>query len=347
MATILASDMADLIALTLGDLGRMKFQQVYQDLQYFEVMSKWLKKDKVKFKNGSSVKENIMIGDADSSAEHVGYMDEDSVDIQDVMKTLSVDWKHVQTKWAVVYQTDILMNSGEAEIVDILKVRRAKALIDLAQEFENKAFGAVPATTNTTDPYGLKYWIVQNATTGFNGGNPGSYTSVGGLNPDVLSRWKNWTATYSGVITKLGAVKTMRKCKRQTGWKTPVTIPDYRGKMGQRYRLYCNETTLSEFEDVGEGQNESLGKDIASMDGQIVFRGAPIIWVPKLDADSNNPVYFVDHSTFRPVVLRGDYLREGKAKQNPNAHNVFQTFVDTSYQYLCDDRRRSGVIYQA
>lgn len=345
--TILAADMPDLIAVTLPQLGRMKFQQIYQDLQYFEVMSKWLKKDKVKFKSGQAVHENIMIGEATSSAEHVGYMDEDNADIQDVMKTLKVDWKHVQTKWAVVYQTDILMNSGESEIVNIIKTRRAKALIDLAQEFEDKAFGAVPATDDETSPYGLKYWITQSATEGFNGLAPSGYTTVGNLNPSTLSRWRNWTGTYTGVVTKLGAIKTLRKCKRQTGWKTPVTIPDYRGAMGQRYRLYCSETTLSEFEDVGENQNESLGKDVASMDGQIVFRGAPIIWIPKLDADSNYPIYFVDHSTFRPVVLSGDYLREGKATQNPNAHNVFQTFVDTTYQYLCDDRRRNGVIYQA
>lgn len=348
--TILAADMPDLIAVTLPQLGRMKFQQIYQDLQEFEVMGKWLKKSNVKVKeNGVAVHENIMIGDATSSAAHTGYMDEDSTDIQDVMKTLKVDWKHIQTKWAVVYQTDILMNSGESEIVNLIKTRRCKAMIDLAQEFEDKAFGAVPATDDEVSSYGLKYWIVQNATTGFHGGAPSGYTTVGNLNPTSLSRWRNFSGTYSGVVTKLGAIKTLRKAARQCGWKSPVQVPDYMSSAnnGQKYRLYVNETTISEIEDVGENQNENLGKDIASMDGTIVFRKHPIIWIPKLDADTNNPIYFINHDTFKVCVLKGDFLREGKAEKAPNQHNVFQTFVDTTYQYLCDDRRRNAVIYQA
>jgi len=346
MATINAAQMGDLIAAGLAELGRLKFQQIYQELQHYEVLSKWLKKDKVIFGSGHSIKRNIMIRDADSAASHVGLMDEDKVDIQDVMRSLTVDWRHAQTSWAIVFQTDVLMNSGKSLIYDVLKPRRAKAMIDLASELETKAWGAAPALANTTDPLGVKFWIVQNATTGFNGAAPSGHTTVGGINPSVDSRWKNYTATYTGVVSKAGAIKTLRTAKRKVGFKSPVTIQDYRGELGKRCRLYVNETTISEFEDTGEAQNESLGRDIASMDGQVVFRGHPIIWVPQLDSDSNNPIYFVDHSTFRPAVLRGDYLRESKAEKNPNAHNVFQVFVDLSYQYLCEDRRRNAVIYQ-
>ena len=42
---------------------------------------------------------------------------------------------------------------------------------------------------------------------------------------------------------------------------------------------YVNEDTMSSLEDLGEAQNENLGRDIASMDGQIIFRRVPIIWV--------------------------------------------------------------------
>ncbi len=79
------------------------------------------------------------------------------------------------------------------------------------------------------------------------------------------------------------------------------------------------------------------------MDGTITFRKNPIIWVPKLDERSDDPVYMLDHSTFYPVILRGDYLRESDAIRAPNQHNIYQVFTDLTYNYLCVDRRRNGV----
>ena len=116
-------------------------------------------------------------------------------------------------------------------------------------------------------------------------------------------------------------------------------------------------------EDIGEAQNENLGRDLASVeagagadigsvDMQLVFRRHPIIWVPQLDDTSvytaaTNPVYAIDHSTFYPVVLKGDYLREGDAEKVPNQHNVFRVFVDLSYNYMCIDRRRNALFATA
>lgn len=345
MAT-LAQNMADLLLATQAELGRLRFQQIYQTLQHYEVMSKWLKKEKVIFQNGVSIQRNIMIQSQESAASHVGLLDEDEVQLQNVMRTLSANWVHVQTKWAMVYQTDILMNSGKALIYDVIKPRRAAAIIDMAQELENRAWGSAPSTTNVKLPWGVQYYIVRNGTQGFTGGAPGSHTSVAGINPSVDTKWKNWSDTYSDEITKTGAVRSLRKAHRQTGFVSPVSVKDYRGDISSRYRMYVGEASVAEIEEIGEGQNESLGKDIASMDGKMVFRGHPIIWVPKLDADTGQPVYFIDHSTFYPVCLEGDYLREGDAQQAPNQHNVFQTFVDMTYQFLCVDRRRNAVVYK-
>jgi len=54
----------------------------------------------------------------------------------------------------------------------------------------------------------------------------------------------------------------------------------------------------------------------------------------------------IDHSTFNPVVLKGDVLRESKpSNSGSRQHNVFETFVDLTYNYVCVDRRRSGVLH--
>jgi len=346
--TILAQNMPDLIAGTLPDLGRMKFQQVYQQLQEFEVYGKLLKKGRVDIQdNGIACHRNIMIADATSDAAHMGYMDEDNTNIQDVMRTLKVNWVHVVTKWAMVYQTDVLMNSGAAEIFSVMKTRRCKAMIDLAQVLEDAYFGAVPDASDETNPRALKYWFVQNATTGFTGLAPSGYTLVGNLNPSLLSRWRNFAGTYTGVVSKKGAIKTLRKAARECGWVTPVKVPDYTKGAGEKYRLFVNGTTMEEFEEVGEDQNENLGKDVASMDGTIVFKKHPIVWIPKLDADSNNPIYFQNNDTMKLAVLKGDFLRETPPKTHaPKQHNLFETFIDTTYAPVCVDRRRNAVLYK-
>jgi len=342
MAVLTATDIADLVAGTLRDLGPMRFQQIAQTLQYYEVFSKWFRKDKVSFDSGIGIRRTLMSKLDSTSAKHVGLNAVDQVTIPDVLDQLTVDWRQAQTSWALIYQTDILMNRGKSLVLNVVKPRRAAALLGLVEELEDRAWGDAPSTTDKILPYGVQYWIVENATTGFNGGAPGSHTTVGGVSLTDSPNFKNYTIRYAAV-TKSDLVKKLRTMHRKIRFRSPITIDDYRGATGDRYRCYCNETVLSGLEDLGEGQNENLGRDIASMDGTITFRKNPIIWVPKLDERTDDPFYMLDHSTFYPVILKGDYLRESEATRAPNQHNIYQVFLDLSYNYLCLDRRRNGV----
>jgi hypothetical protein len=339
MADLVATDIADLVAGTLRELGRLRFQQIAQSLQDYEVFSHWFKRDKVAFDTGIGIQRTLM-NKLSNTAKHVGLMETDVVNITDVIDQLQVNWVHAQNSWAFIYQ-ETLMNRGESLIYNVIQPRRADCLISLVEELENKAWAQ---SIDKTEPYGLPYWVVKNNTTGFNGALPSVETStIANVSLDDSPNFKNYTAQYTS-ISKSDCIKKLRTAHRSCGFKSPITINDYRGTTGQRYRLYVNETTISGIEDLGEAQNENLGRDIASMDGTITFRNHPIIWVPKLDADTDDPIYMIDHSTFYPVCLTGDYLRESEAKPAPSQHNVFQVFVDLSYNYLCIDRRRNAVI---
>ena len=343
MPSVQVSDLGDLTALTLRDLGPLKFQQIAQSLQYYEVFSKWFVKDKVSFDSGQGIQKNLMLSYDTTAAKHVGLMDTDQTNVPAVISQLQVPWRHVQTSWSVMYVTDVLMNRGKALVLNVIKPRRTQALVGLVEELETKAFTTAPGTANTTDPYSVQYWIVENATTGFNGNTPGSHTTVGNINPNTSTNFRNYTAVYTNK-TKADLIAKLRTAHRSVRFKSPVTVADYRAGMGDRYRVYVNEVTMSAIEDLGEGQNENLGRDIASMDGQMVFRRHPIIWVPKLDARTDDPVYLIDHSTFYPVCLKGNYLRETPADKAPNQHNHFQIFIDLTYNYVCLDRRRNAVL---
>ena len=342
MAALTALDIPDLVATTLRDLGPMRFQQIAQNLQYYEVFSKWFKVDKVVFDSGVGIQRTLQNKLDSSSARHVGLTDTDQTNIPTVIDQLQIPWRQVTTNWSLIYQSDILMNRGKSLILNIIKPRRSAALLGLVEELEDKAWGVAPTAANKVDPYSIQYWIVENATTGFNGGLPSDHTTVGAVNLTDSPTFKNYTFQYTA-NTKSDLVKKMRTAHRKIRFMSPITIDDYSGGAAERYRIYTDEATLSGFEDIGEGQNENLGRDIASMDGTTTFRRNPMIWVPKLDERSDAPVYMIDHSTFYPVCLKGDYLRESEARCNPSNHNVYNIFVDMTYNYLCVDRRRNAV----
>jgi hypothetical protein len=75
MAALTALDIQDLVASTLYDLGPMRFQQVAQSLQYYEVFSKWFKKDRVMFDSGIGIQRTLMNKLDSVSAKHVGLTD--------------------------------------------------------------------------------------------------------------------------------------------------------------------------------------------------------------------------------------------------------------------------------
>jgi hypothetical protein len=337
-----ATDIVDLVAGTQRELGRLKFQQIAQNLSDYEVFPKWFKKDRVQFDSGIGIQRTLM-NRLSGAARHVGWNETDVVSVADLVDQLNIPWRHAQTNWAF-NRREALMNRGEALVFKVIKPRRNAAMIDLVEELETKGWSC-PSSTNTTEPYGIPYYVVKNATTGFNGGLPSGHSTVAGVSLTRSPTYKNYTAAYTEV-SKGDLVKKLRTAHRKCMFKSPIPGSDYTTALG-RYRCYVNETTMSDIEDIGESQNENLGRDIAPMGGdssQLVFRGHPLIWARQLDSDTTDPFYGIDHATFYPVVLKGDYLTESEPIMQYNQHNWFKVFVDLTYNYLCLDRRRNWVI---
>ncbi len=346
MAQVHAQQIQDLVNATLRELGRLRFQQIAQEFTDYCVMNHWFQKDKVMFDSGHGIQRTLMAR-LPNVARHKGLLDKDTFDIPALTEQMTVDWVHADTNWSFVHQ-ETLMNRGKELIFNVIAPRRSGALIDLIEELENKAW-SLPASSNTTDPFGIPYWIVKNATTGFNGGLPSGHSTIAGISLTDAPTFKNYTAQYVSV-TKTDLVKKMRTAHRKVRFKSPtgVEAKDYSNGRAMRYRLYANESTVANFEDIGEAQNENLGRDIASIDGVgLTFRRHPIMWAEKLDSDSTNPVYMLDHSVWYPVCLKGDYLRETPNVQVALQHNSYVTFVDLTYNFICVDRRRNAVLNTA
>jgi hypothetical protein len=298
MATLQPGDIGDIVATTRAEDGPLRFQQIAQNLPFYEVFSRWFKRDKVMFSSGYKIQRTLMTKLNRAAAKHVGFLEPDAVNIIDVLETMSVDWVHALTSWGLVYQTDVLMNSGKDLILNVIKPRRVASLLGLVEDIEELSWGSAPAAGDTVNPWAIKYWITYNATTGFTGGASVGSTK-GGVNPTNTPNFKNYSIAAYTDVGDNDLVKSMRTAFRKCRFVSPISHPDYRGQIRDRYRLYCNEETITGFEDVVRSHNSNLGKDLAMFDGAAYIAGYPIIYVPQLDDDSaSDPVYGIDHSTF-------------------------------------------------
>ena len=129
---------ADLVTATLSDLGPYNsVQQIAQNKQRYEVLSRWMKN--MTTGTGVSITRQVMVGDGTSGpARHVAPTVDDSVNIADILKRITVEWVHAETSWAVVRQ-HMLMNSGPEAILDYIESQRNWAMLSLHDEMENKA----------------------------------------------------------------------------------------------------------------------------------------------------------------------------------------------------------------
>jgi hypothetical protein len=355
----------DLITITLRDLGELKWTDIVSSLQEHVFLSRILKKEKVGFHAGYGIQFNVQVNPA-GSARMTGLFATDEVSVQDLMINGNLPWRHCTTNYALDGH-EIAMNREPRKIVDLLKERRAGAMISLAELLETEAWNQPSGSSDSLNLFGVPYWIVPNATQGFNGGNPFGFTSgAGNINSSVYSNWANYTDQYVDP-TKLDMIRRWRRAAYFTNFMSPVNadVPTY--NTGNKYGYYTTYFVVQRCEETAEQQNDNLGNDIASKDGQAVFRRNPIVWVPKLETLSGNgmsgafsnstyastggyavnPIFGINWGVFRPVFLEGWYMREkGPFALDGIQHTVYAVHVDSSLNVECRDRRRQFLLTQ-
>lgn len=338
-STLLATGLDDLVQATLRNLGKPNFTEIATDIQEFTALPKLVRKKQVTI-TGLGVQWDVMVAHSNSSA-NVGLGASDNVSIEDTLVQAQADWRNTVSSYAIIGQ-EVPMNQGEARIVDHIKIRRHSCMIGLAELMENNFWGPPVAATDTVTPWGINTWIVKNASEGFNGGAPSGYTTIG-LNPTTYPRWKNWTAQYAAV-TKDDLFRKLRKACTFTNFKPPVqgmsTDQSYGGEMG----LFTNYGVIGPAEEQCEAQNDNLGNDLASKDGQVMFRRMPFVWVPKLEADTTNPVYGIRWGDFHTFILTGWWMKETNLPNYPGQHTMSAHFIDSTYNFVMKNRRGSFVI---
>ena len=331
--------LGDLVQTTLPHLNKPKFTEIATDIQDHTAMRNLLLQSRTVVDGGHKVQWGVMVNHANSSR-NVGLGASDIINIVDTMVQATADWKNTTGSWAIIGQ-EIDFNREPARIINLIQERRIAAMISMAELMETNFWGPPVTSTDSETPWGVNTWIVKNATEGFNGAAPSGYTSIG-LNPSTYTRWKNWTYQYSSV-TRDDLIRHWRKAATFVKFKPPVDgIPSM--NTGDKYGYYTNYSVIGQLEEALEAQNENLGADIASQDGRTLFRRIPVDWVPKLEADTTNPVYGINWGYFKNYVLSGWWLKETRIEHYPGQHTVAANFMDCTYQPVTTNRRAHFVL---
>jgi hypothetical protein len=317
----------------------MRFTEVASDLQDFIAMGQLLRRERVSFGSGYGIQWTVMT-DTSGAAKNTGLFEVDSVNVGDVLQQANIPWRHCNTNYAIE-RREVAMNRSPARIVELLTVRRTDAMVSMAELMETN-FWNDPADDGLT-PFGVDYWVPKgtNTTPSFgNTANPTNFTAgAGSIDASVYTRWAPWSGRYVNV-TKDDLVRKWRKAATFTKFMPAPRTNAPTFNTGDRYGYYTNYDVVGVLEEALEAQNENLGNDIASKDGRLLFRQVPVTWVPQLENDSQDPVYGINWGVFKPVFLRGEFMREMGPRVASNQHTVLQVHVDCTLNWICRDRRR-------
>ena len=342
-----AGDVLDLVAMTQKDLGKGKFTMAATDYQEFIGFRELLRSKRVSMQSGTGIQWNVMTKHA--GAAHVtGLFAVEPVNYASVMQTASVDWRHISTNYPIDERM-IAMNRTPARIVNLVTTGRTQANVGLAELVEGFLWEDTPAA-NTNDPFGVPYYLVNNATAGFTGGNP-TYDSTGGaggLDSVTHERWRNWSDNYVN-ISKADLIRRMRKAATKTKFVNPVAVPEYGGAISRG--IYTNYDVIAGCEEALEDQNDNLGNDLASKDGRTMFRGTPLTWVPYLDSAvsyaANDTVLGIDWSQMELAFLAGEFMKEVGPTRIDLQPRTIVTFIFCTYNLVCRKRQSQFRIQKA
>lgn len=341
-----AQDVADLVESTQAELGKAHITNLASRLQRHIAMTHLMRKGKVKFKTGGIASRVNVMKTHSGAARHVGLFSQDISIVGDAFAHGEVPWRFTETHY-MFDRHEPEFNSGEAEIFDLIKGRKTDAYMSLADLLETTVWGKPADSTDVTTPWGVKMFLVANASKGFNGGDPSGFAGgYAGITGASVPRWKNWTDTYVN-MTEEDLGDAMDEAFTKTDFRAPVNfIPAY-GAAPHDFSIYMNYATRLGLKKMARNQNDNLGTDLDAYEGKVRFRGVPLEYVPFLDDDTTNPLMFIDWEVVELIFVKGDHFNEHKPKVVGDAHNVVVVHVDLSWNIKCQDRRRHAYLYQA
>jgi len=357
MADLTIDQAIDIGYATLPRFKKESLEMTYNDITH-ELYNLWF--GMAERDSGDSIKSWVTLGDT-GNAKMVSLWEEDTHNTVNTDDEIKVDWTHSTTN--LEYERrEIAMNTGnKVRIYNYLKSKMQNMFREWAELLQPKLILSPTSSTDKKNPHGLASWLslgTDNSTgawTGYSGVyNDGSGTTynVGGIASTASSkaRWGSYYADHNGEFGN-NIVDLMARAYRKTHFIPPM-VPRKIGAEHNpvsNFRLYSNDVVIGNFEAMARAQDDKVGPDIVKYQGIPHFKGVPFIYVDELDTTraslrGTNPIYGVNHTYFKCVVLKENDFVVGRPRQRDNAHNVLAVDADVSFGILCTNRQKAGFL---
>jgi len=352
----------DLLKTTLENYpwdGKFATLLKYHD---YPICNMWFRDGNITLDGGTAIVRNVQLTE-NGSARFTQPYETASPAQADVQGRLRANWVYVAGDFSISREEMLINRSKPEKLIDLAKTKRLAAIMDIANLLEAWAWKAPSSSTDELHPMGIPYCLVPITGAQVTAGtatHQGTYLSgfsdCYGIDPAQTtpdaSRWLSYNDVWTnsagdiadGDVTKIG------RMLRRLGFRTPqvANVPD---EGPDKLRLYATETIIESLEDRARKNNDSLAADVAkyswikSGNSGPLLAGRPVEWAEYLDGDTDyytKPLVAVNHSFFQPFVMSGNWFRETGPLNDRTQHNVFTTFEDLQFNFVCTNRQRAG-----
>jgi len=349
-------DHVDLLATTLRDLPKNRFEVMwtYQRYEFNRIFDT----KKISIDGGTSIKRNVVL-DHTGQAKFRQMFDIDAVNVAHVHKEIDIPWTQLSTQYAWDEVELMTQMNSKKGYISLIKSRVADSLWAWADLVEDRGWTTPTSATDNLYPYGIPYYLNKlNATittAGFSGqtiryGDGSTGTTCAGISALTEPKWRNYADVYTTVDNSL--LKKFRKAFRLTRFFPPRFINNpgqdneydrvvYAG--GDEYDALGD--LLDKRDDNHTPQDLMGGVKVRINDNGVPFiNGHPVVYVPVLDDDDDDPIYAVDWAKIKAVVQDGYWMKEKAPMESPTQHTVLVVYVDGRCCIMCTNRRTCGFV---
>ena len=280
-------------------------------------------------------------------AEAVGAFNVEQTAVKDMFVKANVPMRMLRAKYAFDL-TEEELNAGEEQIVDVIKARRIDAFSDAIDRIEEYFWAPALDPTDEITPWPLAMSLVPHPgpTTppGFNGGNPGSWTTKQGLNASLYTRWRNWTAGWAEMAaTEPGFIFRLNEAIDRTNFQAPYPYPNATPEEDD-YVFVAPYDLRQQINQYLRAQNDNLGRDTRNYFGDPMVNGTPVQWVEELDDNPTMPFLGINYSVFNVLQAPKWDMKEIGPRPAPMQPTVVEVYIYKMYNIVNRDPSRSFVL---